>query len=168
MINNKNNTPFHFREGNKNSFVDTLKLNFSFSKLSSLFILFFALLFLSETYSQKTYSKTYYDNGNMKAEGWMLESKKIDYWFFYRKDATKEKEGHYVNGNKESWWIFYNELEEISQKCQFKKNKKNGYCLVYKNNNLNKACKFKDGKLIKEWEDYASFRKENNLSDLRQ
>jgi antitoxin component YwqK of YwqJK toxin-antitoxin module len=104
----------------------------------------------------------------MKAEGWMLGNKKIDYWFFYRKDATKEKEGHYINGNKESWWVFYDKLEKVSHKCQFKNNIKNGYCLIYKNNNLIKASKFKDGKLIKEWKDFASFRKENNLSDLRQ
>ena len=137
-------------------------------KLCCFITLLLSLFLTTKIHSQKKYSKTYYDNGNMKAEGWMLGNKKIDYWFFYRKDATKEKEGHYINGNKESWWVFYDKLEKVSHKCQFKNNIKNGYCLIYKNNNLIKASKFKDGKLIKEWKDFASFRKENNLSDLRQ
>ena len=140
----------------------------SYISTLNLCILIIIIFFSTEIYSQKKYSKSYHNNGKMKAEGWMLNNKKTDYWFFYRKDATKEKEGHYINDNKENWWIFYDKLEEVSFKCQFKKNKKNGYCLIYKNNNLVKASKFKDGKLIKEWNDFDSFRKENNLRDLRQ
>lgn len=151
------------------------------------FFLFFLLAI-----NQKEYVKNYNDNGILKSEGWIQNKKKVDfwlfyynnsaikkkghfnngkesgYWYFYNQENKKTKEGHYIYGNKEKWWIFFNEVEEVSYKCQFKNNKKNGYCLIYKNNDLVKASKFKDDKLIKEWNDFASFRKENNLSDLRQ
>jgi len=48
-----------------------------------------------------------------------------------------------------------------------KHNLKNGYCLLYKNNKLIKASKFAENKKLKEWKDFTSFKRENNLSDLK-
>ena len=58
-------------------------------------------------------------------------------------------------------------MEKINHKCQLKDNHKNGYCLMYKNEKLIAASKYKAGKKLKEWTDFLSFKKENNLSDLR-
>lgn len=38
---------------------------------------------------------------------------------------------------------------------------------MYKNEKLVSAKKYKSGKQIKEWTDYKSFTKENNLYDLK-
>ena len=50
---------------------------------------------------------------------------------------------------------------------QLKNNQKNGYCLLYKKQKLVKAVKFKNGKKIKEWSDFSSFKEENSLNDLK-
>ena len=77
------------------------------------------------------------------------------------------KEGHYLAGKKNKWWLFYDDMGHINHKCQLKDNLKNGYCLIYDMEKLVKASKYIEGKKIKEWTDYKSFRKENKLSDLR-
>ncbi|RKE98418.1 toxin-antitoxin system YwqK family antitoxin [Ichthyenterobacterium magnum] len=152
-----------------------------------LFILFSCL----SAFGQKTYQKTYFDNGNLKSEGWVENNQKTKYWkfyykngtlkkegrfnkgketkywYFYRADGTKEKEGHFNNGVKNKWWLFYDDMEMIIHKCQLKNNQKNGYCLMYENKKIISARKYKAGKQIKEWTDFKSFRKENNLRDLQ-
>ena len=150
------------------------------------------LLFISITIlGQKKYTKINFKNGNIKAEGWILKTAKVKYWkfyykngnvkkeghfknnhpdkywYFYRKDASKEKEGHFSNGKQNDWWLYYDKNGNINHKCQLKDNQKNGYCLLYKNKKLTRASKFKNGKKIKEWDSFSSFKKENKLSDLQ-
>lgn len=158
--------------------------------LRSLFLVIL-LSISSSIFCQKKYHKEYFENGKMKAEGWLKDNKKhgywtfyhqngnkkkeghykndlaIKYWYFYRKNALKEKEGHYKNGKQQKWWLYYDTNGNINHKCQLKNNKKNGYCLVYDRQKLVKASKYKSGKKIKEWTDFSSFRRENNLSDLK-
>ena len=76
-------------------------------------------------------------------------------------------EGSYVNGKKSNWWLFYDSNEKVNHRCQLKNNQKNGFCLMYTNEKLTSAVKFSNGKKIKEWTDLASFKKENNLNDLK-
>ena len=149
------------------------------------------LLFSTFIYGQSSYQKNYFDNGNIKSEGWTKNNKKIDYWnfyflngnlkkeghfsedkpieywYFYNENGIKQSEGHFDNGEKVNWWLFYDNFEKINHKCQQKHNQKNGYCLIYKNEKLVSAAKFKSGKKIKEWTDLKSFKKENNLLDLQ-
>jgi antitoxin component YwqK of YwqJK toxin-antitoxin module len=140
---------------------------------------------------QKSYQKEFYKNGQIEKEGWVLNNSKIDYWKFYYKDGNlkkeglfkdnletkywyfyspnliKEKEGHFKYGKQEDWWLFYDKNGQVHHKCQLQNNQKNGYCLIYQNGKLIKASKFKDGKKLREWKDFSSFKKENTLSDLR-
>ena len=142
-------------------------------------------------FSQKKYTKEYYNDGVLKEEGWVNNELKTGfwtyyyknevvkkrghyknnlptkYWYFYRKNGVLEKEGHFVNGTKNNWWLFYDEKGNINHKCQLTNNQKNGYCLLYKENRLIKALRFKKDKKIKEWTDFSSFKKENNLNDLK-
>ena len=142
-------------------------------------------------FSQKKYLKNYYDNGVLKEEGWINNQIKTDfwtfysqngnikkqghfknnhpikYWYFYRKNGSLEKEGHFADGKKNSWWLFYDNEGNINHKCQFKNNQKNGYCLLYKKKKLVKALHFSNGNKINEWTDFSSFKKENNLMDLK-
>ncbi len=156
--------------------------------------LFVSLLFLFITFNasaEKKYQKNYYDNGTIESEGWLIDNQKngywkfyynngvikkegrflnnkpTKYWYFYTSNGNKKSEGHYLNGEKANWWLFYDDMEKINHKCQLQFNQKNGYCLMYKNEKLISAAKFKAGKKIKEWTNFKSFKKENNLSDLQ-
>lgn len=141
--------------------------------------------------NSKFYHREFYDTGKLKAQGWFIdfnkemywtyfyENGKImesgsyksnlrdGYWYFYSKDGKLEMEGHFNKNQKVKWWLFYDENEKINHKCQLKDGVKNGYCLKYRNEELTSAEKFKDGKKVKEWFSFASFKKENKLSDLK-
>lgn len=160
--------------------------------LKQLFFLCLCCLSVSGFCQKKQYSKIYYNNGNLKEEGWIEQEQKTGYWkfyykngtlkkaghfkdnletkywYFYRRDASKEKEGHYEKGKQNKWWLFYDNMGHINHKCQLKDNQKNGYCLMYKMKKLIRAEKYRQGKKINEWTDFKSFRRENNLSDLKQ
>lgn len=152
------------------------------------------LLFFSMTstcFCQKKYQKEYFNDGTLKAEGWVKDSLKDGYWtfyhpngnkekeghftngvankywYFYREEGSKEREGHYKNGKRQKWWLYFDENGFVNHKCQLKNDKKNGYCFMYENKKLIKAVKYQNGKKIKEWTDYSSFRRENKLSDLK-
>lgn len=142
-------------------------------------------------FSQEKYQKSYYKNDVLKAEGWIKDNKKTGYWkfyhrngnlkkegrfkdgleskywYFYSKNSVKEKEGHFSKGKQQKWWLFYDKLGNLNHKCQLKDNRKNGYCFIYVEKKLQKALQFKNGEKMKEWTDFSSFRKENNLNDLR-
>ncbi len=153
--------------------------------------LLFLVVFYQQIWCQRIYYKNYYANGNLKEEGWLVGNKKIDYWkfyyknkalkkeggyknnlptnywYFYRKDGKKVKEGHFVNGKQNKWWLYYDKMGNVNHKCQLKNDKKDGYCLLYRKKQLIKAVKFKNGEKINEWSDFSSFKKENDLNDLR-
>ena len=170
--------------------------SFQFKKFEHfrLWLCFTFLLLICSSFrifSQKKYHKEFYNNGQIKEEGWVLNDKKTafwkffykngilkkeghftanletNYWYFYGKDASKEKEGHFKKGSKNNWWLFYDENGFVNHKCQLKNNQKNGYCLIYNKKKLIKASKYKNGKKIKQWTDFSSFKNENSLYDLR-
>lgn len=116
---------------------------------------------------QKEYYIGYFNNGNMKEQGWLLNQQKVDYWYFYNEHGALKAEGHYKNGMKNNWWIYYNDKKEITHKCQLKNGVKNGYCLKYKDNKLNSAVKFENGKKINEWFSFYSFKRDNDISALK-
>lgn len=149
------------------------------------------LLFAYPLEKQGKYNKTYYDNGTLKSEGWLLNGSKTGYWKFYHPNGSPAEEGHFQNDEREKywyfyderglpikeghflhgkmshWWLFYNDQGKISHKCQLKEGVKNGYCLKYLNEKLTSAEKYKNGKKIKEWRNFDRFKSENKLSDLR-
>lgn len=137
------------------------------------------------------YHKEFYETGNAKAQGWVKDGIKTGYWrfyhtngklsekghfannersafwYFYSKKGKLLEEGYYKNGTKADWWLFYDAFGNVNHKCQLSHGKKNGYCCMYKNNDIVKAKKYQDGKRVKTWSSFRSFRKENKLSDLR-
>ncbi|WP_209402272.1 toxin-antitoxin system YwqK family antitoxin [Pseudozobellia sp. WGM2] len=157
-------------------------------KLSFVILTIFFLASFSE--QNGTYQKEYYDNGRLKSEGWtkngikvnywkfyhpngklseeghFQNNKRIKYWHFYDQDGKHLQEGHYQKGTKTDWWLFYDSNGKVNHKCQLKNGKKNGYCLKYLDEQLTSAEKYQNGKKVKEWFSFASFKRENNLSDL--
>jgi len=150
-----------------------------------------AILFFSfKTFAQKEYHIEYYTNGSIKAEGWKMKDQKVDYWFSYYPNGAIAKQGHFINNKKngywyfysesnklireghfiddkaEKWWIIYdiatnNSRDQITKKYQYRNNKKNGYCLLYRNRKLFKAEKYVDDQKTGEWTDVFSFKKDN-------
>ena len=134
---------------------------------------------------EKMYTKKYYSNGTIKAEGWLMGTTKTDYWIFYHSNGevaskggfsndnkngywyfndTKgqvEKEGHYVKGSAENWWIFYDIANSKTSKFQYKNNLKNGYSLCYKKGKLIKAEKYTNDKKEGEWTSIIAFKLDN-------
>lgn len=155
-------------------------------------LLFFLIALINFTvFSQKKYVKAYYSNHQLKAEGWLESGEKTSfwkyyyrngtvkkegyykdnlkhkYWYFYSANAIKEKEGHFKKGQQNNWWLFYDQVGNVHHKCQLKNNQKNGYCLLYKMEKLIKASKYSNGRKIKEWTNFLSFKSENSLNHLK-
>ena len=153
-------------------------------------ILFLSVLCLTPN-GEKHYSKVYYADGDIACEGWVQDSKKVDFWIFYHangqvknkghyalgyrekywhhytNNGSLESEGHYLKGKKNNWWSYYNSTGEVIHKCQLHNDVKNGYCLHFKGNEIVKASRYSEGKKQQEWTDYTVFTRENNLLNLR-
>ncbi len=117
--------------------------------------------------SKEDFWKFYYENGKISEQGHFKNNVKVGYWYAYDKTGRLKSEGHFDKGNKVNWWLFYDENQKVDHKCQLKDGIKNGYCLKYRNEELKSAEKYKNGKKIKEWFSFSSFKKENKLSDLK-
>lgn len=150
-----------------------------------------AFLVFNLNVAAKTYSKNYYQSGVLKSEGWIengnkngywkyyyangqiseqgqySQGKKVAFWICYNESGKLKQQGKYIAGEKYNWWSFYDSQGKIKHKCQLNDGIKNGYCLKYTNQKLSSAEKYKDGKKIKEWFSFSSFRSENNLTDLK-
>ncbi len=162
----------------------------------NLFVTLMACLYLSAGGMQeKEYIRSYYEDGTIATEGWLFQHQKTDYWFeyhpngtiaskghfkndekdgywfFYTSDGKLYKEGHFVNNKAENWWIIYdiaalNKKTQITRKLQYQNNKKNGYCLLYKNGTLFKAEKYNNDQKTGEWTDVLSFKRDNPNASL--
>ena len=126
------------------------------------FLIIGFLIFSFQTcLAQKTYTKTYYNNGNLKEEGWTQNNQKTDYWFFYNENGTKKEEGHFDENQKVKWWIFYNTKGEVIKKSAFENNKLNGYTIIYDKSKIIRAEKYSMNKKTDQWESVEAFKKDN-------
>ena len=150
----------------------------------------FGSIFISKATSRissdaKVYSKEYYKNGSLKAEGWAIGKMKTNYWTFYHKNgiiASKGsfknnykngywyfytdggsliKEGHFNRGIIEKWWVFYDIATSNKTKIQYKNNAKNGIALYYQKNKLIKSAKYINNHKTGEWTSVFNFRRDN-------
>lgn len=160
----------------------------------SFFILFVAIVLSANTAvagGAKKYVKEFYNNGQLKAEGWQQMTVKTDYWifyhpngsiaskghfkdnkrhgywYFYHSEGALEKEGHFILNSAEDWWIFYEIGSSNKSKFQFKNNQKDGICLRYKNKKLVKAERYHKDQKMGEWTSVRSFRRDNPDVQLR-
>jgi antitoxin component YwqK of YwqJK toxin-antitoxin module len=115
---------------------------------------------------EKLYSKNYFDNKKIESQGWVSQDEKIDYWFFYYENGNKKEEGHYDRNKKTNWWIFYDLNGNVLKKCEFKNDILNGICIIYKNDKIVSAEKYKFGKKIKQWGSLTEYKKDNPTSFL--
>jgi antitoxin component YwqK of YwqJK toxin-antitoxin module len=124
-------------------------------------LIFFSFFQMS---AQKEYLKTYFKNGQLKAEGWQLQNQKVDYWLYYFENGTKKEEGHYAANKKCKWWIFYNAKGEIIKKSEFENDQMHGFSIQYQNNQIIRAEKYNKGKKTNEWNSITEFKKDNKLN----
>ena len=127
--------------------------------MKSLFLI--GLFILLTSFIEKEYVKKYYSNGKMKEEGWLVNDKKSDYWFYYFETGDKKEEGHYYNNQKTSWWIYYDKKRKVIKKCEYKNNVLNGLTIIYKNGEIVSAEEYTMGKKIKSWKSLSEFKKDN-------
>ena len=116
--------------------------------------------------TDKNYCKVFYQNGQLKSEGWVRNNQKTGYWFYYNADGVKLEEGHYKNDKKIKWWILYNDNAEIIKKSEFKNNVQNGYSIVYKKGNPIRGEMFVNGVKTKEWHSLSEFKADNFISGI--
>ncbi|MEM7086632.1 MAG: hypothetical protein AAF489_10650 [Bacteroidota bacterium] len=140
---------------------------------------------LSSMEGEKMYSKEYYHNGQIKAEGWEMgtmkmgywkfyhpngslaseghfnKNKRNNYWHFYNEKGALIKEGHYRNGSTENWWIFYDIANAKTSKFQYKDNQKNGFCLRYKKRKLIRVEKYTNNVKVGQWTSLFAFKRDN-------
>ena len=160
-----------------------------FTKIIFLVLVFFS--FGNPSDENRSYHKEYYHKGEIKAQGWLKnglkegywkfyhpngilsekghykEGKRQAYWYFYTETGIPKQAGHYEQGNMANWWLFFDSQGRINHKCQLNNGKKNGYCLQFRNEKLTSAEKYQNGRKIKKWTSFSSFKRENRLSDLK-
>jgi len=78
------------------------------------------------------YNRFYFDNGIISSEGTLRDGKPDGYWKTYFEDGTLKSEGNRVNYMLDSTWVFYNDKGDIILKINYKKDKKNGLRVTYR------------------------------------
>lgn len=148
-------------------------------------LLVFSLGFGLTAKAEKMYVKEYYPTGVLKAEGWQMDTMKMDYWilyhpngniaskghfrnntqngywYFFNSNGKLEKEGHFVNGSAENWWIFYEIGTRNKTKFEYTNNARNGYALHYKKRRLVLVEKYVEGRRTGSWTSYSDFKRDN-------
>ena len=127
--------------------------------MKSLFVI--GLFIMLTPLIEKEYVKKYYSNGKIMAEGWLVNDKKSDYWFYYFETGNKKEEGHYYNNQKTNWWIYYDNKQRVVKKSEYKSNVLNGLTIVYKNGEIAFAEKYTMGKKVKTWNNLSEFKNDN-------
>ena len=88
--------------------------------------------------------KQYYDNGQLKATGFMKNGKKNGKSKLYYLNGQLKQEGQWQNDKQEGLWIFYYEDGTILEKVNFKNNEKDGLSeFFYPNGNKQEESHFK-------------------------
>lgn len=68
-----------------------------------------------EVVDQMVKATYFYDNGQVKQEGFYLDGKLHGKWVSYNYDGSKQAMGEYENGSKTGKWFFWNDtaLNEV-------------------------------------------------------
>ncbi len=117
--------------------------------------------------AREGYWRLYHENGRLAEKGHYQNGNRVAYWYFYTDKGRPQQEGHFKKGKMADWWLFYDSSGKVNHKCQLNEGIRNGYCLQYLNEKLTSAEKYKNGKKVKKWTSFSSFRRENKLSDLK-
>ena len=132
--------------------------------------------------SSENYFKNYFENGQIKSEGWLEHNKKTKYWHFYYNNGNLKSKGHYNNNLKTGYWYYYNDENTVTSEGYYTKNEKNGWWKNYKGDTIEeveyinskkeglsiykvkgkpvKAEYYKNGNKTHEWFTLARFKKE--------
>ena len=82
------------------------------------------------------YSKTYYEDGVLKSEGWIIDMKKEKYWYFYHKNGRLKSKGHFRKNIKTGYWYFYNSNNKLTMEGSFENGKKSDWWKIYKSDTI--------------------------------
>lgn len=93
---------------------------------------FILLLLGGATFAQGEYTVYKYDNGRISSEGTMVDGKPEGYWKTYFPSGNIQSEGNRKNFELDSTWIFYNDSQEKVSEITYKRGKKNGVQITYR------------------------------------
>ncbi|WP_010180064.1 toxin-antitoxin system YwqK family antitoxin [Aquimarina agarilytica] len=103
----------------------------------------------------------FYENGNVKSKGNYTNNLKNGYWFFYNTNGNLSKEGHFTNDIPTKWWVYHNTNNHSKEKCLYQSDGTTRFCLVYNNKQLVKACKYRNDIFLQQWTSISSFKRDN-------
>lgn len=95
--------------------------------------LIIVLLFIAIT---QQYSRSYYENGSLKSEGWKENDKPVKYWFYYYLNGKIKAEGHYDEGFKNDYWYYYDRLGQKFEEGNYEDGFKEGWWKMYKQDTI--------------------------------
>ena len=72
--------------------------------------------------------KQYYNNGQIKATGFIKDGKKVSNAKLYYPNGNLKQVGQWQNDKQEGLWIFYYEDGTVSGKANFKNDEQDGLC----------------------------------------
>ncbi len=118
----------------------------------------------TQQYPGDWYTKNYYENGNMKEEGWLLKKEKTAYWIFYYSNGTIKEKGNYKLNAKDGYWKTYFSNGQLKSAGAFVNGKQNGWWEHFYENGKPKYQAFYIGRQKNDW--YKSFDLKGNLTTI--
>lgn len=106
-------------------------------KNNNIKVISFLIFFISignSVLAQENYQVYYYDNGNISSEGTMESGKPNGYWKTYYPNGQLKTEGNRKNFELDSTWVFYDEAGDRVSSIDYKKGKKEGLVISFRNN----------------------------------
>ncbi len=86
----------------------------------------------NDTLVSDGFNRFYYENGTVSSEGFLENGKPNGYWKTYYESGILKSEGNRRNFELDSTWVFYNEKGDIILKINYKKGKKHGLRITYR------------------------------------
>jgi len=100
-------------------------------------------------FSGKSDDSLYYDNGQIKCSGKIVNALNQGQWIWYFEDGTIQYKGEFDKGERKGLWTRYNSKGHLISKSTYLNNKLNGIYLLYdENENISEKHIYKDDKLI--------------------
>ncbi|MDD4991150.1 MAG: hypothetical protein PHR83_02850 [Paludibacter sp.] len=103
----------------------------------------------------KEYSKSFYSNGNLQNEGWLINTKKSGHWKYYYPNGDWQRGGHYEENLKTGWWEEYLPGKLKSFEGMYKNDQRNGTGIHYHSNgSIAQKGEYLNNKKTEWWEDF--------------
>jgi antitoxin component YwqK of YwqJK toxin-antitoxin module len=91
------------------------------------------------------YVKYFFEDGSIKAEGWINGEQKENYWYFYYPNQKMKAKGSYKQNRKEGYWYYFNEKGSIEKEGHYKEDIATSWWRYYEGDSV-MTVELQDGK----------------------